>query len=113
MRRCFDTEYSGLARRGAFLQNNHASGVAVKAAGLYSPLESRSSTPKLHIELYAATDWKDLNSCKEGRKKAAPSSEKQKASANELLLIGRSSIRETLHYLLTPLLRLKGPDHRN
>ena len=47
-----------------------------------------------------------LNPCKE--KKAVASSKKKKATANELLLIGRSSIRETLHYLLTRCCVLKG-----
>lgn len=49
-------------------------------------------------------DWKEANP--RNRKKAA-SKEREKA-ANELLLIWRSSIRETLHSLLTRRCVLKG-----
>lgn len=70
------------------------------------PSDTRSSSRKLHIDLYAGTDWRGWIPAR--RKKAVWGGREKKATANELLLIGRSSIRETLHYLLTRCCVLKG-----
>lgn len=69
------------------------------------PSESRGSSAELHADLCAATAL-DGGESPQPKKKAA-SKEREKA-ANELLLIGRSSIRETLHSLLTRRCVLKG-----
>lgn len=70
------------------------------------PSDTRSSSRKLHIDLYAGTDWRGWIPAR--RKKAVWGSREKKATANELPLIGRSSIRETLHSSLTRCCVLKG-----
>lgn len=102
-----------LAGREAFLQNKHAASetACARQPGLYSPpptrlpSESRGSSAELHADLCAAAAL-DGGESPQPKKKAA-SKEREKA-ANELLLIGRSSIRETLHSLLTRRCVLKG-----
>lgn len=101
------TEISALTRLFfAVLQKNHASGVVAKAAWPYSP-QTLAVPFASSIKIFTQEQTGRVNPCK-AKKKAVWSSRVKKATANELLLIGRSSIRETLHSLLTRRCVLKG-----
>lgn len=103
---CVHTLKPQLSSPESFPPESPCFGCSCKGSRTVFPLRESQFLCQAPCRSLGSNRLEGMKPCK--GKKAVSGCKKKKAPANELLLIGRSSIRETLHYLLTRCCVLKG-----